>query len=319
MPHLVSICIPTYNGERWLGEAIASALGQTYEPVEILIVDDASNDRTLDIVRSFRDRPIRVEVNPLNFGIVGNRNRCVTLSGGAFVKFLFQDDILYPTCVEKMVRILENYENAGMVFAPRDVLLENPDDSVAVAWKRFSKLYQNYHLGEVNSGIDLFRMWLADGFLENWIGEPSNVLLRKSSIEKVGLFNLKTRSCSDFEMWIRMMYYYDVGFVNEPLSCFRVHSSSTGRKMEERNFGWLDRVWLLEGLLEDKSCLENYPRIKQLRDEAARVAILHMLHLYRRQSSPLLFAARSFTEYCLYRGRRWIHYAPSIHGSFEGN
>jgi hypothetical protein len=215
-----------------------------------------------------------------------------------------------------MVRTLENHELAGMAFAPRNILLENPNDPASVTFKdHHAKLYQSYApLSEVNSGIDLFKKWLATGFLENWIGEPSNVLLRKSSVKKIGLFNVKLRGCSDFEMWIRMMYHYDVGFVNEPLSSFRFHSSSAGQTMAQRNVGWLDRLWLLEGLLEDKDISEDYPCVKLLRDRAALVA-LWLMHQRSQQSPPLPHMLKSFTEYCLYRLQRGVRHGTSIHGS----
>lgn len=311
---LVSICIPTYNGERWLAEAISSALEQTYPSLEILIVDDASLDRTLDIVHSFRDPRIRVEVNSKNLGIVRNRNRCVTLARGAFVKFLFQDDMLYPTCIERMSQILESHERAGMVFAPRDMLLENPDEASSVAFKEhYGSLYHEYApLCEINSGIDLFKKGLRTGFLENWIGEPSNVLLRRSSFGEIGLFNEKLKSCSDWEMWVRIMYHFDVGFVNEPLSSFRIHSSSAGHYMERHNLVWLDRVWLLEGLLEDKEISRNYPEIKQIRDETVRTAIGDMYN-----SPSKCYMLKSFTDYCVYRLCRTINCEASIHGCLE--
>jgi len=124
----VSICIPTYNGERWLRESIASALAQTYPPLEIVIVDDQSTDDTLKIAQSFRDPRLRIEENSRNLGIVGNRNQSIKHTKGDYIKFLFQDDILYPTCVEKMVQIIEAHENVGLVFSPRDILLENIND-----------------------------------------------------------------------------------------------------------------------------------------------------------------------------------------------
>ena len=70
---LVSICIPSYNGEKWIREAIDSALAQTYKPLEIVIVDDASTDNTLEIIQSYRDPRIRIEVNKKNLG--QNKNR----------------------------------------------------------------------------------------------------------------------------------------------------------------------------------------------------------------------------------------------------
>jgi len=104
-------------------------------------VDDDSTDNTPGIARSFDDPRIRFVANERNLGILRNRNRCLRLSKGSFIKFLFQDDLLYPICVEKMVRLFELHEQVGMVFAPRDILLENPYDPAAIAWKeKYGKL-----------------------------------------------------------------------------------------------------------------------------------------------------------------------------------
>src|SRR4030042_6580522 len=123
---LVSVCIPSYNGARWIREAIDSAQAQTYKPLEIVIVDDASTDNTLEIIRSYRDPRIRIEVNKKNLGPINNWNRCIKLAKGSLIKFLHQDDVLYPTCVEKMVRLFGLYQKIGLVFAQYDVFLENP-------------------------------------------------------------------------------------------------------------------------------------------------------------------------------------------------
>src|SRR5438045_2978412 len=115
----VSICVPTYNGARWIGEAIESALGQTFGEFELLIVDDASTDDTLERVRRVSDPRIRIERNERNLGLVGNWNQCVRLARGEFVKFLFQDDLLYPTCLERMLSLFRTHDEIGMVFCRR--------------------------------------------------------------------------------------------------------------------------------------------------------------------------------------------------------
>lgn len=317
MSSLVSICIPTYNGARWIRESIRSALDQTHERLEILVVDDRSTDNTLDIVSTFQDHRVRVTVNERNLGIVGNRNRCIRLSKGSFVKFLFQDDLLYPDCVEKMVRLFDTYEQVGMVFAPRDIILENPDDPIAVAWKkRHHTLHARFKgLAEFNRGIDLFEQWLTIGFRQNWVGEPSNVMLRKSCLDQVGLFNTRMRACSDYEMWIRMMYFYDVGFVNEPLSAFRVHSASASSIQARQNRSWLDMMWLLEGLLAHDEICENYPQIKRLRCLWAGLTMIQQaLRILRGGSVPILYMIGSLNDYFAYLAQSMSHSAPSIHG-----
>jgi glycosyltransferase involved in cell wall biosynthesis len=300
---LVSICIPSYNGARWIGEALGSALAQTYERLEVLIVDDASTDNTLEVVRSFQDPRIRVVRNERNLGLVRNRNRCVRLSKGSLVKFLFQDDLLYSTCVEKMARLLDDCERVGMVFAPRGILLEDPKDHAAVTWReRYSILHTKFgHLAQVNRGIDLFNLWFANDFRENWVGEPSSVMLRKAYLERVGLFNTRMGLCSDYEMWIRMMYFYDVGFIDEPLSAFRFHSSSASSVNARKNRYWLERLWFLEGLLQHREIRESHPRIKLLRnlelEDKISLARQRLTNTHTNKSMSANIILRSLADY----------------------
>src|SRR5713226_4940123 len=112
----VSVCIPTFNGAKWILPSINSVLSQSCLPFEILVIDDASTDDTVELVRSLENERIRLIVNDRNLGIPVNWNRCVDLSRGEFVKFLFQDDLLYPECIEKMVRLLLANPSLGLVF-----------------------------------------------------------------------------------------------------------------------------------------------------------------------------------------------------------
>jgi len=316
MSSLISICIPTYNGALWLKETLRSALAQTYDPLEILIVDDASTDHTLDVIRSFRDPRIRVEVNERTQGLVLNWNHCVRLSKGSLVKFLFQDDVLFPTCVEKMARLFERHERIGMVFSPWDILLENPDDSGAIAWiKRFGAPHTHFKfLREVNRGIDLFNEWLTNGFGENWVGGPSSVMLRKPCLERIGLFNTRMRQASDLEMWMRMMYFYDVGFIEERLSALRFHSASATSHNVRQNIHWLDMMWLLEGLLCYEEIRKTHPQLNRLRyAEAARVVMQQASRIRRRSAMPASYLLSSLIDYMGYSIAALVDRAPPIH------
>ncbi|HLJ75313.1 MAG TPA: glycosyltransferase family 2 protein, partial [Thermoanaerobaculia bacterium] len=91
----VSICLPTYNGSRYLRECLASALAQTHGDFELVVVDDRSTDETMDIIRdvAHADSRVRVFENDANLGLVGNWNRCIELSSAPWIKFVFQDDL----------------------------------------------------------------------------------------------------------------------------------------------------------------------------------------------------------------------------------
>ncbi len=98
---LVSIIIPCYNAERYIAEAIDSALAQTYPKIEVIVIDDGSTDGSLAVIRSFGDR-IRWETGP-NRGACAARNRGIALARGALIQFLDADDLLHPNKLERQV------------------------------------------------------------------------------------------------------------------------------------------------------------------------------------------------------------------------
>ena len=124
----------------------------------------------------------------------------------------------------------------------------------------------------MNRGRDLFEQYLRKGFRMNFVGEPTAVMVRRTCFDAVGLFNTRMHQGPDFEMWVRLMYFYDVGFLDEPLSAFRVHSQSTTKTHHRSNKPWLDILWLIEGLLAHEEIRGSHPQIARLRWlEAARI------------------------------------------------
>jgi hypothetical protein len=217
--------MPAYNAARWIGEAIDSVLAQTYGELELVVSDNASTDDTAAIVRSYDDPRIRLEISSELIPPVDNHNRSVSLSRGSFVKFLHADDLLMPTCLEEMLTVaLED----GLVFAPREVLLDDAEDEESVAWRReHERLSDQFaELAERNDGRALFREILASGIDSNWVGEPSAVMTSRACLDKVGLFNVHVRQIADIDLWLRIMLWYDVGYIPHPLSSYRHHAQS---------------------------------------------------------------------------------------------
>jgi glycosyltransferase involved in cell wall biosynthesis len=269
---LVSICVPAYNAERWLSDALESALQQTYSEFELLVADNGSTDATVEIARSFADPRVRVETSSHTIGAVANHNRAIHLSRGVFVKFLHADDLLLPECVEEMVGLAREDPGVALVFAPRQVLLEPGSDP---EWaERFARPHERFEsLERINEGRDLFRQLLAAGFEENWIGEPSAVLLRRRPLERVGLFNERLFQIADLELWARIAVDYRIGFVDRVLSVYRHHEQSGTAENARTERDWLDVIWLLEGLLEFTSLTpEELDRLHRLRRAALRRA-----------------------------------------------
>jgi glycosyltransferase involved in cell wall biosynthesis len=114
-PPLVSVIVPAYNAERFLGRALRSALAQTYPHLEIIVVDDGSTDGTAGVIHSFTDVRIRHLAQP-NRGQGAARNLAIRASAGRFVTFLDADDLYLPPKVERQVDFLTAHPDCAIVF-----------------------------------------------------------------------------------------------------------------------------------------------------------------------------------------------------------
>ncbi|MGL6283626.1 MAG: glycosyltransferase family 2 protein, partial [Microcoleaceae cyanobacterium] len=227
---LVSICIPTYNGERFIREALASTINQTYQPLEIIVSDDHSQDQTVAIVQEFQAKNPQINCRLLqhkNYGLVGNLNFCIEQASGKYIKFLFQDDLLLPNCVLEMVKLAESDPEIGLVFSPRQVILspdaENNENCLA-AYRGTQNLYKDWsNLQTIQTGQTLLSdaHWMQ--YRLNKIGEPTTVLIPKEVFHKVGKFDPNLQQLLDVDMWFRIMGHYKVGFVDQNLSQLRIH------------------------------------------------------------------------------------------------
>lgn len=124
---LVSVCIPTFNQERFLQETLESVIKQSYTDFEVLVIDDCSTDRTGEIAQAYatQDPRFRFLANSANLGMVLNWNRCLEMAQGTYVKFLFGDDLLIsPDTLGRMVAILDEERDVSLVASARVVIDE---------------------------------------------------------------------------------------------------------------------------------------------------------------------------------------------------
>jgi glycosyltransferase involved in cell wall biosynthesis len=292
---LVSICIPAFNSGPWIGEAIESALAQTWTSFEIVVCDDASTDETLAFARSFSDQRIHVHANRTRLGKSRNQNRAIGLSSGTYVKFLHADDKLNPTCLEEMVAVALEDERIGLVFAGRDVEVEGDVDP---DWgEKYARLHEGFtKLERINDGRSLFKQLLRSGLDENWIGEPSAVMVSRRALERSGYFNERIHQIDDLDLWLRILLWHAAAFIDRPLCVYRRHGESSTFSNQRQGRDWLDRVWLLDGLLAEALDPEDREEVERLRRAALRRAA--------RSQLGRLARGRFGIQLPLYLGRR---------------
>lgn len=240
---LVSICMPTFNGETYIEEALNSAIHQDYPNLEIVVTDDDSKDLTLSIVESLRSKtkiPIYL-YNHEPSGIGANWNYCVKKASGDYIKFLFQDDTLQIDCISKMMVVALQNTNVGLVYCKRHFLEEKISPKTSEFISFYSHLENYWDNKDLPKPICSGRLYLKDKALlnspKNKIGEPTTVLLKKECFDKAGWFNEDLKQTLDYEYWYRLMKFYNVAFIDEQLVGFRLHEEQASEVNKNNNIG----------------------------------------------------------------------------------
>ena len=212
----ISVCIPTYNGAKYIAQTIESILNQTFTDFEIIVSDDGSSDKTLEIVGSFND-PRIVRIDRLSkVGAEANWNNAVATASASLVKLVCQDDLLYPQCLEVEVQTMNKSENQDVSFCfhLRDFVTPN-SRKLSARRVGYSNL-QKYSKTEI-----LTKVVRSGG---NPIGEPMAVTMRKLSLNSAGKF--RGDYVIDLDMWSKLSDQGSALFIEQHLSAFRISKTS---------------------------------------------------------------------------------------------
>jgi glycosyltransferase involved in cell wall biosynthesis len=228
---LISVVIPVYNGARYLGRSVRSALTQTETRHEILVVDDGSSDRPGDALSPITDSRLRLLRHATNRGLSAARNTGIQAAQGEFVALLDSDDWWEPTKLEEQLRLFQSDPTIDCVFT--DFIHISPEQQLG-PWK--GGLLE--HL--VGKGL-MPRPVLADGYVfcapltydlirHTSFMHPSTVVIRRRAFEQVGLFDEALWGTQDLQMWIRLAARCTIGMVDRVLTWIEQRSESVGHQ-----------------------------------------------------------------------------------------
>ncbi|WP_239524867.1 glycosyltransferase family 2 protein [Leptobacterium flavescens] len=203
---MVSIVTPTYNSEKYLAETIASVISQTYQDWELLLIDDASSDNTLNMIREFADKDKRIRFFQLteNSGAGIARNKGIEMAQGNFVAFLDADDLWKPEKLEKQLKFMEE-KDADVCFTAYELINEEGQ-----ALNR---------LVTVLSEVDKNKILKA-----NYIGNSTGIY----NAEKLGkIYMPPIRKRQDWALWLRCIEKAGSAYgLQENLAGYRVRKNS---------------------------------------------------------------------------------------------
>lgn len=209
----ISICIPVRNGVAYLRSAVESALMQSYQDFEIVIVDNDSADGTVALVEELAsgNDKLRLFKNECNLGLVANFNACLKFARGEYIKYLCADDMLLPFCLERMVRSMEEDTSVTLVAGGRQIINEA---GIAIATQQYSREASRI------AGFEVINRCL---FGANYIGEPSAVMFRREAAQRG--FREEFAHLMDMEMWFHLLEKGSMKNLPEPLCAIRRHAA----------------------------------------------------------------------------------------------
>jgi glycosyltransferase involved in cell wall biosynthesis len=209
---LVSVVLTSYNHAPYLPQAIESALGQTLGDTEIVAIDDASTDGSVDVLQRYADR-LRVVLHETNQGTYASLNEGIALTSAPYIAILNSDDVWLPDKLRQQVAVIERDPRIGLVHTGFRVI---DAEGKPVAGNPLGVRFHPNPQGDLLAELLTRNLFIT-----------SSVLFRRECIERCGRFEESLFGMGDWDLWLRIAEHYTIGYVPEPLTLYRIHGQNT--------------------------------------------------------------------------------------------
>lgn len=234
---LLTIFTPVYNHAQYLDEYFISIMNQSYENIELIIIDDASPDESVKVINKWipklEERFTKVIFIPRkeNKGLIYNCNEGIDLANGKYICTFASDDVMLPANIKEKVSFLEQNPEYAMVYS--DCFYGDNNNQKRT---KFSNV-NSYFEGKI------FKQLIERG---NFIPAPT-VVLKKDIIVNVGGYSNRYMM-EDYPMWIKISHSYNIGYINKPLVFYRVSPNSLSRDIKNRELMIVSQEQLLSDI-----------------------------------------------------------------------
>ncbi len=291
--------MPCFNHARFLQDSIRSVLKQTYQNLELIIIDDCSSDNSWEIIERFANHDSRIKPikHGKNEGLSRSRNDGLKIAGGHFVAFCDSDDVWEPEKLEVQMELLHDNQTCGLAYSDTMIINER---GLRVG-QRFS---ERFPLPLAPSG------WLFGKLVRRNFINIQSVLIRKECVQSVGFFDEQVELVQDWWYWIQLSRDYRFLYSPKLLARYRVHSRSTNL-VQKRGY-CINRFKVFKRILRKYTDLPQYVRADLVFQMGAELCDLGK----SRAGRDLLWAAvgLSITDWrafgCLCRSSRRLLMIP---------
>src|SRR5580658_575463 len=257
----VSVIIPNYNHAPYLKQRIDTVLGQTFQDVEVIILDDCSKDNSRDIIQSYASDPrVTIVFNETNSGCVFKQwNKGLKMASGKYIWIAESDDYSAPTFLETLVNRLDADSSLALVFCDSYRVF---NDEVTTARKRwFGESAHLYEQDFTSPGKDYVARLMIFG---NPIANTSSVVFRRSLAEQIGWADETFLLSGDWLFWIKLLEKSNLAYIATPLNYYRYHEQ-TARHANSKNGVMLEDACRISLFI-----LNNFPVASKDADEVRR-------------------------------------------------
>jgi glycosyltransferase involved in cell wall biosynthesis len=222
----VSVIVPNYNHAPYLSERLDSILNQTYNDLELIIIDDASTDESHRILTRYYSKPrVRIIVNSRNSGAAFPQwNRGITLAIGDYVWIAESDDSAHPRFLETLVPLLDENPHIGLAYC-QSRLINREGTNIGDSLNWTSDLHpERWKSDFINDGREEIRKYLI---YKNTIPNASAVIARRSVLNRTLPVDTSFKLCGDWMHWGKVLLQTDLAYVATPLNNWRLESSNS--------------------------------------------------------------------------------------------
>jgi glycosyltransferase involved in cell wall biosynthesis len=229
---LVSVVIPVHNGERHVRLAIESVLCQSFQSIEVIVIDDGSTDNTRKVIEDYIDSSAIRYCYQANTGPGAARNTGLKLSRGQYVCFCDHDDSLLPDSVGQRYQLFERHPSLGLVFSDLDKIFQGRADTEDrhETWVLnrydFPDRIPRSCLKVCENDIIIFNTSILIELILDCFIYMGTAMMPKSVLQTVGGFDEKLMWAEDHDLWLRIARHYDIGFLRRVTYNYVQHSSN---------------------------------------------------------------------------------------------